>query len=317
MSLRLAAISLYLRLAQKPKLARVRDPQRVRDGFERIAKRWFRPPADTNVIADRLDGPAGPIPVDWISRKRPDRRAVVIYMHGGAYIMGSRATHRHIGAWLSGKSRARVIMPDYRIAPEHPFPAAVDDVFSVYQTLLATGYDPSRIALAGDSAGGGLAFATLLKARDAGLPDPGCVVGFSPWLDLTMTQGSLKRNARRDPLLPANRFRDVTAFYLNGADPAHPYASPLLGDVSNPPPALIQASRIELLADEAEAMADKWREAGGDVRLEWWRSAPHAWHIFAGVAPEADDALSRAGRFIRAKIAPEHEPEHEEEAGPP
>ena len=309
MSLRLAAISLYLRLAQKPQLARARDPKRVRDGFDRIAKRWFRPPADTNIIADRLDGPTGPIPIDWISRKRPDRRAVIIYYHGGAYIMGSRTTHRHIGAWLSGKSRARVVMPEYRVAPENPFPAPVDDAFSVYKTLLETGYDASRIALAGDSAGGGLAFATFLKARDEGLPDPACIVGFSPWLDLTMTQPSLKRNARRDPLLPANRFRDVTSFYLNGADPSLPYASPLLADVTAPPPALIQSSRIEILSDEAEAMAEKWREAGGDVRLEWWRSAPHAWQIFAGIAPEADDAINRAGKFIRAKIAPEDETE--------
>ncbi len=313
MSLRLAAISLYLRLAQKPQLARARDPKRVRDGFERIAKRWFRPPADTNVIADRLDGPAGPIQIDWISRKRPDRRAVIIYFHGGAYIMGSRNTHRHIGAWLSGKSRARVVMPDYPIAPEHPFPAALDDALSVYKALLDTGYDASRIALAGDSAGGGLAFATFLKARAEGLPDPGCLVGFSPWLDLTMTQPSIKRNARRDPLLPANRFREVTQFYLNGADPSLPYASPLLADISAPPPALIQASRIEILADEAEAMAEKWREAGGDVRLEWWRSAPHAWHIFAGIAPEADDAIDRAGKFIRAKIAPEDDLEEAEQ----
>lgn len=313
MSLRLATISLYLRLAQKPLLAKARDPKRVRDGFERIARRWFRPPADSHVIADRLDGPSGSIPIDWISRKRPDRRSVIIYYHGGAYIMGSRATHRHIGAWLSGKSRARVVMPDYRVAPEHPFPAALNDAFSVYKTLIETGYDPARIALAGDSAGGGLAFATFLKARAEGLPDPGCLVGFSPWLDLTMTQASLQRNARRDPLLPANRFRDVTEFYLNGADPTTPYASPLLAEVSNPPPALIQASRIEILADEAEAMAEKWREAGGDVRLEWWRSAPHAWHIFAGIAPEADDAIDRAGKFIQAKIAPDAEPEEAEQ----
>lgn len=312
MSVRLAAISLYLRLAQKPQLARARDPQRVRDGFERIAKRWFRAPADTNVISDRLDGPAGPISVDWITRKRPDRRAVIIYLHGGAYIMGSRSTHRHIGAWLSGKSRARVVMPEYRVAPEHPFPAALEDAFAVYKTLIETGYDPSRIALAGDSAGGGLAFATFLKARAEGLPDPGCIVGFSPWLDLTMTRPSIMRNARRDPLLPANRFREVTELYLNGADPAQPFASPLLAEITNPPPALIQASRIEILADEAEAMSEKWREAGGDVRLEWWRSAPHAWHIFAGIAPEADDAIARAGSFVRAKIAPEAEVDDED-----
>ncbi len=313
MSFRLAAISLYLRLSQKPKLARARNPHRVREGLERIAARWFRAPRDTNIIEDRIEGLDGPIPIDWISRKRPDRRAIVIYFHGGAYIMGSRNTHRHVGAWLAGKSRARVVMPDYRLAPEHPFPAAVDDAVTVYRHLLDTGYKASRIAFAGDSAGGGIAFALLLKAREQGLPDPACVVGFSPWLDLTMTQPSLKRNARRDPLLPSNRFREVTQFYLGDADPAGPLASPLLGDVTNPPPGLIQASRIEILADEAEAMAEKWREAGGDMRLEWWRNAPHAWHIFAGIIPEADDAVARAGWFIRGKIAPEPE---EQEAEP-
>ncbi|MEM7267720.1 MAG: alpha/beta hydrolase [Pseudomonadota bacterium] len=305
MSLRLSAISLFLRLRHKPRLARAREPKMVRDGFERVARRWFHAPRGSNIIEDRLDAPNGPIQVDWISRKRPDRRAVVIYYHGGAYLMGSRRTHRHVGAWLAGYARARVLMPEYRVAPENPFPAATDDALACYRAVLDAGYEADRIALAGDSAGGGLAFATLIRAREEGLPDPACVIGFSPWLDLTATQNSLKRNARRDPLLPANRFREVVEFYLDGADPTHPHASPLHADIPNPPPALIQASRIEILADEADAMAEKWREAGGDMRIEWLRNAPHAWHVFAGIAPEATTSLRRAGHFIRDKLKAE------------
>ena len=302
MSLTLEAISLYLRLVEKPFLARAKDPVAVRAAFERTAARWFHAPADTNVIEDRIEGPAGPIAVDWLSRGRPDRRSVVIYFHGGAYMMGSRATHRALCATLAGAAAARVIAPEYRLAPEHPFPAAIEDALAVYRGLLNTGYAAERISFAGDSAGGGIAFALLVAAREEGLPDPACVVGFSPWLDLTMTQPSLKRNARRDPLLPAARFREVADYYLAGADPTQPRVSPLFATIPNPPPMLIQASRIEILADESEAMATRWREAGGDARLEWWRRAPHAWQIFAGRMREADEALARAGGFIAQKI---------------
>lgn len=302
MSVRLAAINLFLRLVEKPWLARAKDPLAARARFEATARRWFRTPADANVIEDRLEGPAGPIPTDWVSRGRPDRRAVVIYLHGGAYMMGSRATHRHVAAWLAGFAGARVALPEYRLAPEHPYPAATDDALACYRALLDSGYDPARIAFAGDSAGGGLGFATLLRARAEGLPDPGCVAAFSPWLDLTMSQPSITRNARRDPMLPAGRFREVAGYYLGASDPRAPFASPLYGDLSAPPPSLIQASRIELLADEADEMAERLRAAGGDVRLEWMRKAPHAWQLFAGLVPEAMTSLASAGGFIRAKL---------------
>lgn len=314
MSFRLAALSLALRLFEKPRLARAKTPQAAREGFERSAARFFRTPDEANVIEDRIAGPAGPIPVDWISQGRPDRKAVILYLHGGAYIMGSRATHRHLCAALAGASGARVMAPDYRLAPETRWPGAVEDALACYQSLLDTGYEPGRIAFAGDSAGGGLAFAAVVAARQAGLPDPACVVGFSPWLDLTLSHGSLKRNARRDPLLPASRVEETRDYYVDAAEAGSPTASPLFADLPAPPPALIQASRIELLEDEAAAMAEKLRAAGGDVRLEWFARAPHAWQIFVGIAPEADEAVSRAGGFIRGKIVRENAEEPQAEA---
>ncbi|MEL7463131.1 MAG: alpha/beta hydrolase [Pseudomonadota bacterium] len=303
MSVRLEAISLYLRLRQKPKLARVRSPEAARAAFDRIAARMFRTPADANVMADRMEGPAGPIPVEWISRGRPDRRAVAIYFHGGAYSLGSLATHRHLCAALAGEAGARVMSVDYRLAPEHPWPAAVEDALACYRGLLAAGYEPGRIALCGDSAGGGLAFALLLKAREEGLPDPGAILAFSPWVDLTLNSKSLQRNARTDPLLPVSRLVNARDHYVSAENAGAPTASPLHGDLPNPPPAMIQASRIEILEDEAAAMAEKLRAAGGDVRLEWFRRAPHAWQIFVGMAPEADVAVARAGAFLKSKIA--------------
>lgn len=305
MSLRLSALSLFLRLVEKPRLARLKDPLEARSMFESTAARFFRMPEGANRVEARIEGPAGPILCDWVSRGRPDRRAVVLYLHGGAYFMGSRATHRHLAAVLAGHARARVLLPEYRLAPEARFPAAVEDALACYRDLLATGYEPARIAFAGDSAGGGLAFALLIAAREAGLPDPACIAAFSPWLDLTLSQKSLKRNARSDPMLPASRIGETRDFYVSASEAGAPTASPLFADIPAPPPVLIQASRIELLEDEAAAMAEKLREAGGDVRIEWFAGAPHAWHIFTGFAPEADSALERAGAFIGDRIARE------------
>lgn len=302
MSVRLAAISLYLRLVQKPRLAKIAGPIEAREAFEKIAARLFRTPKDANVIPDRMEGPAGPIPVEWISFGRPERRAVTIYLHGGAYAMGSLATHRHLCAALARHSGARVLAPEYRLAPETRWPGAVEDALACYKGLLSTGYAAEGIAFAGDSAGGGLAFATLVAARAEGLPDPACIAAFSPWLDLTLSQKSLARNARSDPLLPASRLLETRDYYVSAADAAHPTASPLLADLPSPPPTLIQASRIELLEDEAAAMAEKLREAGGDVRIEWFARAPHAWQLFCGLAPEADEAVRRAGDFIARRI---------------
>ena len=311
-SFRLRLLSLFLRLVVKTALGLIKTPRAVRARFERAAKRLFSPPEDANFVADtiRRNGAGGDgtlIETLWASRGRPDRRRVILYLHGGAYLAGSIRTHRHLAAYLAGAAGVRAVVPDYRLAPEHPFPAALDDALCVYRHLLESGYPARNIALAGDSAGGGLVFALLLKAAGQGLPGPACVVAFSPWTDLTMTRPSLRRNARRDMMLPLRRFREVVSHYLQGAMTTDPLASPVYGDYEAPPPALITASKAEILRDDAVAMADRLRQAGGDVALELWKDMPNAWPLFVGLVPEAAVTVERAGRFIARHLRPEPE----------
>ena len=301
MGLRLRLVNLYLRVVVKTALLRMKDPVQMRRQFERSVARFFTPPEGANFAPSRVRRPGqGEDPIDlmWASLGRPDRRKVILYLHGGAYLAGSTQTHRHLLAALAGAAGVRAVLPDYRLAPERPFPAALDDALIVYEHLLATGYGAGQIAVAGDSAGGGLAFALLLRLAAAGLPRPCCVVGFSPWVDLTGAQPSLRRNAQSDVMLPARRLPDVVRFYLGDHDPRDPFASPVLGDWLDPPPALGMASRSEILFDDAVSMSDALRRGGGDVRLELWPGMPHAWPLFAGVLHEADAAVAEAGGFI-------------------
>jgi acetyl esterase/lipase len=248
------------------------------------------------------------IPVTWASCEGSDDRKVILYLHGGAFVAGSARTHRHLAAALAAAAGARAVLPDYRLAPEHPFPAALDDALAVYRHLLGAGHAPDSIAVAGDSAGGGLAFALLLCAACQGLPRPACAAGFSPWVDLTASQSSLRRNARRDAMLPAGRAAEVARLYLGAHDPADPLASPLFGAWRDPPPALIMASRSEILLDEAVGLAEALRGGGGDVRLELWRGVPHAWPIFMGLLPEADAAVAHAGAFFARHLRTARQP---------
>ena len=306
-SLKLRLLNLFLRVAVKTRMGWAKRPEAVRDEFERNA-RFFRAPDDANFVPDtirREDN--GIMEAVWASRGRPDRHRVILYLHGGAYLMGSPRTHRHLGAWLAGAAEARALLPDYRLAPEHAFPAALEDAVIAYRHLLGSGHDGARIALAGDSAGGGLAFALLLRIAEERLPPPACVVAFSPWTDLTMTRPSLTRNARRDVMLPVGRFQEAVDLYLGEASAEDPQVSPALGRYESPPPAMITASKAEVLRDDAVAMAERLREAGGDVTLELWKDMPHAWPLFAGSIREADETVARAGRFIARHMAAEAE----------
>ncbi|MEL7000009.1 MAG: alpha/beta hydrolase fold domain-containing protein [Pseudomonadota bacterium] len=312
MSLRLRLLNLGLRLLVKPKLRRMKDPQNLRDSLERDASRFFACPEDANFVADLIRRPEPPAKVGmiealWASQGRPDRRRVILYLHGGAYIAGSPRTHRHLAAALAGAAGVRAIVPDYRLAPDHPFPAALEDALSSYRHLLSAGYDPSEIAVAGDSAGGGLGLALLLKLQAEDLPRPACYVGFSPWTDLSGESETLRRNARRDVMLPISRMKDATGFVLNGHDPKDPLVSPVFGDWSAPPPALLFAGRHEVLLGDSIRMAEVLRATGGDVTLELWRHTPHAWPIFVGRLPEADHAVATAGRFIARHLCAQPE----------
>jgi acetyl esterase/lipase len=292
MSLRLALISLALRLMQKRRLARARDVGAVRRAFLATARRFFRTPRDVAVTPARIAGlralraaPSGPL--------GPGR---LLYLHGGAFIAGAPETHVHVAAALARAAGVEAVLPAYRLAPEHPHPAAVEDALAAFAALAAEG----PVAVAGDSAGGGLAFALVAAARARGLPDPVCVVGFSPWAEMSLAPASRRRNARADAMLPVSRMAEVIAWRMGGADPADPAASPARASFDRPPPpALIFASRREILADDAALLGQAWTRAGGAARVVWSARAPHAWAVFAGLAPEADDALAEAGTFLR------------------
>lgn len=301
-SLRLRLLNAALRRLEKPWLAKVDDPLAARAGFERSARRYFRDPAHALYLRVRLAGAPVLLHATWASAGPVLPRAAILYLHGGAYVMGSARTHRAMLAALSARCGMAACLPDYRLAPEHPFPAALEDAVLAYRRLLALGYAPERIALGGDSAGGGLMFATLAQILASGLPVPGAAFAFSPWVDLTGASPSILRNARRDPLLPASRLAETRAYYLAGADPADPRASPVCAGFEGAPPVLILAGSTEILLDEGLAMAERLREAGVAAEVEVWPEAPHVWPIFQGWIPEADAALDRVATFLRAAL---------------
>jgi monoterpene epsilon-lactone hydrolase len=257
-----------------------------------------RPPRSTRTTP--VD--AGGVKADLIvtPASRADRR--VLYLHGGGYRLGSPATYRHFTWRLADATRARLLAIDYRLAPEHPFPAALDDAVAAYRWLLAERGDPRRMAVVGDSAGGGLALALLLKARNDGLPLPAAAVALSPWTDLALTGASLRLNAESDPMLNADDVPAFAADYLAGADPRNPYASPLYGDPSGLPPTLIQVGDDEILRDDAVRMAERMRGANCHVELQIWPRTPHVWQLLAPLLPEARAAIAEIGGFVEGVL---------------
>jgi len=294
--LRLRALTAYLRWVEKPWLARVRDLPALRHGFERSARLGFRAPPYTLALPDRVGGR----PALWVAC-RARHAGAILYLHGGAYLMGSPETHRALVAALSGATGLPALLPDYRLAPEHPFPAALEDARAAWNGLIARGYPPDRIVLAGDSAGGGLALALLAGLLAEG-QRPAATVAFSPWTDLTLSGASLAENATADPLLPVSRLSEAREYYLQGADPANPGASPLFAAFPDPPPVFLQVAETEILRDDTLRMADRLRSHGAEVALDLWPDAPHVWAIFQGRLPEADAALARAANFVTARF---------------
>lgn len=297
MSRRAELLCWCLRVLKK-RQTRVRAPTTaVRRHLKRIERFVPRPPAGTETTAIDAGGVNGVrVAVD---DARNDR--CVLYFHGGAYTVGSAPLFRDFTWRIGAAARACVLYIDYRLAPEHPFPAAVEDAATAYRWL-AGRLDPGRIALMGDSAGGGLALATLHKLRDEGFPLPAAAVAISPWTDLALTGPSLQSNAEADPMLEVAHLPALANAYLAGADPRLPYASPLYGDAAGLPPTLIQVGSDEILRDDSVRMAEKLRAAGCDVEIEVWPRMPHAWHLYARIIPEGRRAIERIGEFLQRRL---------------
>ena len=257
-------------------------------------------PAEPDITSEPVV--ANGVNAAWISAPGAADDRAVLYLHGGGYIMGSLNTHRDMMGRISRAAQTRVLGLDYRLAPEHPFPAAVDDTVAGYRFLLDQGLPSSRLAIAGDSAGGALTLAALVAGRDAGLPMPAAAVCLSPFLDLEGTGESITTRADVDPIATPEVIDVWAKAYLAGADPRTPLANPLYADLAGLPPLLIQVGDHEVLLDDSTRLAERAQAAGVQVKLEIWPEMIHRWHSYAAVLPEGQQAIEDIGAFLREQI---------------
>jgi acetyl esterase/lipase len=257
--------------------------------------------APTGVTCTPVD--AGGVSAEWSVADGADQGKVILYVHGGGYVMGSAGSHRDMTGRLSQAAGARVLSLNYRLAPEHPFPAPVDDSVAAYRWLLGQGIQASNIAIAGDSAGGGLALAALIAIRDAGEPMPAAGIGISPWVDMEGTGESMTTRAAVDPVVQKEGLLDMAKLYLGGADPKDPLAAPLHANLAGLPPLLIQVGDAETLLDDSTRITERARKADVDVTLKIWDEMPHVWHLFAPILPEGQQAIEEIGTFFKEQTA--------------
>lgn len=278
-------------IASRPRAADIM--QRRRDIDAR--GRQFGVPSDVTVEKLSANG----VPAEWTTTPTADHASAILYLHGGGYVIGSLDSHRHLAAEIGRASGARSLAIDYRMAPEHPFPAAVQDALAAYKFLLGSGVRPGRICIAGDSAGGGLVVAAMLAIRGDNLPQPGSGWCISPWVDLACTGASMLDNAARDPAVQKAGVLDMAGIYLGGADPRSPLASPIHGDLRGLPPLLIQVGAVETLLDDALSLARVAGLADVAVDLQVWPEMIHVWHLFFPMLAAGRRAITEGGAFVR------------------
>jgi acetyl esterase/lipase len=256
-------------------------------------------PADVTVTAAVLGGvPTAEITIDGI-----EPRHVVLYFHGGVYVLGDAFQAAGLASQVARRTRAKVISVDYRLAPEHPYPAAVDDALAAYEALLQNGIAPSDIAFAGESAGGGLAVATLVNARDHGLPLPAAAFVMSPYADLTLAGTTMQTKREVDPLMSREALQSRVTDYTAGQDAALGLISPIFADLSGLPPLIIQAGTHEVLLDDAVRLARQAATADVEVTLDITPRVPHVFQAYYPILDEAATALDRAGQLLSAHLA--------------
>lgn len=250
-------------------------------------------PGDETTVTENRE--LGGIPGIWMEGTSGK---VLLYLHGGGYVIGSALAYREFATQLARTAGSALFAPDYRLAPENPYPAALDDALAAYRALLDQGHAAENIVVAGDSAGGGLSLALLVAIRDAGLAQPGRAVLFAPWLDLSMSGASLKSKAEADPSLTVEGLTVAAERYLAGKPGDTPGASPLFADLSGLPKLLIETGEAEILLSDSTRLVERAAEAGVDVTLHVWPGLPHVWGLFAAVLSEGRDVIAEAGAFI-------------------
>ena len=276
------------------------DPsvEEQRAGMEALAGS-FPLPEGAQQRAETIAG----VPCEWQSVDGAKDDAVLLYFHGGGYVIGSVNTHRGLVSGFSGASGITGLSVDYRLAPEHPFPAAVEDAVAVYHALLEQGRDPAKIAIGGDSAGGGLSLALLLAARERGLPQPACAALLSPWSDLRIVAKAYESRKESDPMVRKDGISAMAAHYLGETDPSNPLASPVLADLSGLAPMIIHVGDREVLLDDSVDLAARAQEAGVDVTLKVWPDMIHVFQAFYPMVEEARQSIAEMGSFIAEKTA--------------
>jgi acetyl esterase/lipase len=272
-----------------------RTVEEARAGWEALAAR-FPAAEDLKYTPEFADG----IPVEWVEAPGSDPDRVVLYLHGGGYVLGSVPSYRAFAGRISRATKACVLLVDYRLAPEHRFPAAVDDVVKACRWLARRPGGLSRVVVAGDSAGGGLAMALLVSLRDSGHSLPAAAVCISPSTDLAKTGESIHARAHLDPLLTvSSTFAHAKRYLGEDGDPRHPLASPLYADLRGLPPLLVMVGTHEMLHDDSTRLAEKARAVGVNVTLEIAQDMVHIWPFFAAILPEGQDAVDRIGAYVQ------------------
>lgn len=297
MSLASTTVNTFLRRVVKSRQDPAAPVARVR-GLADLFRRLFPSPPSSTRLEERVLG-GRPATVVRAAGARADR--AILYLHGGGYCSGSPAMYLDLAHRLSTASGVTVLLPDYRLAPEHPFPAAVDDALAAYRDALRD-RPPSHLAIAGDSAGGGLTFATLVAARDAGLPMPAAAWAISPWTDLAYTGESHRRNRDADAFIRADLVGAAAGWYVGDAPRESPLASPLYAALHALPPMLVHVGSTEILLDDSRRIVARLREAGVETTLTIFDDLPHVFHVFAAYLPEARAAIVEGGRFLAARL---------------
>jgi len=294
---------------------------RLLGGYFRMAKAFSRKDGQVDLKKERLDleklgdlfkplrpvqctqADADGVPAEWIVPGGGTTSGkTVLFLHGGSYTTGSISSYRSLAANICLATGARTLIIDYRLAPEHPFPAAVEDAASAYRWIMQGHADPGKVVIAGDSSGGSLALALAVYLRDRGDMLPAGLVSIAPMTDLLMTGDTWKTNAKSDIVIYPHKEQAFAEMYLSGTDPKNPHASPLYADLRGLPPIFIQVGTPEVLLSDSTRLAERAREAGVKVTVELWENMQHDWHFTASFIPEGREAIARIGEFIRNRI---------------